>query len=163
PSPRKASSRACSNIRTTRVRATGEGCRFPMSCSPATISASRLGDAPNPNASRASVGRICGRRRSTKCGETHDEDRDYSDGRVGSRTMTAPGANLGEGALTAERRALAAATTAHALHDGYTDLLYLLLPIWQAEFGLGYTEVGALRSSYTATMAALQIPSSLLA
>lgn len=63
----------------------------------------------------------------------------------------------------AERRTLAAATTAHALHDGYTDLLYLLLPIWQAEFGLGYAEVGALRSSYTATMAALQIPSSLLA
>jgi MFS family permease len=64
---------------------------------------------------------------------------------------------------TVERRALAAATSAHALHDGYTDLLYLLLPIWQAEFGLGYAEVGALRSAYTATMAALQIPSSLLA
>lgn len=77
--------------------------------------------------------------------------------------MTAPGANMGERALTAERRILAAATTAHALHDGYTDLLYLLLPIWQAEFGLGYAEVGALRSCYTATMAALQIPSSLLA
>lgn len=74
--------------------------------------------------------------------------------------MTAPDANMGE---RAERRTLAAATTAHALHDGYTDLLYLLLPIWQAEFGLGYAEVGALRSSYTATMAALQIPSSLLA
>lgn len=62
-----------------------------------------------------------------------------------------------------ERRALAAATGAHALHDGYTDLLYLLLPVWQAEFGLGYAEVGALRSAYTATMAALQVPSSLLA
>ncbi len=77
--------------------------------------------------------------------------------------MTAPDANMGERPFTAERRTLAAATTAHALHDGYTDLLYLLLPIWQAEFGLGYAEVGALRSCYTATMAALQIPSSLLA
>jgi hypothetical protein len=27
---------------------------------------------------------------------------------------------------------------AHALHDGYTDLSYILLPIWQAEFALGY-------------------------
>ena len=35
---------------------------------------------------------------------------------------------------------------AHVLHDGYTDLLYVLLPIWQAQFGLGYAEVGALRA-----------------
>ena len=75
--------------------------------------------------------------------------------------MTAPSAHIGE--TSAERRTLAAATSAHALHDGYTDLLYLLLPVWQSEFGLGYAEVGALRSSYTATMAALQIPSSMLA
>lgn len=25
---------------------------------------------------------------------------------------------------------------AHALHDGYTDLLYVLVPVWQADFGL---------------------------
>jgi MFS transporter, FSR family, fosmidomycin resistance protein len=62
-----------------------------------------------------------------------------------------------------ERRTLAAAGIAHILHDGYTDLLYLLLPIWQAEFGLGYAEVGLLRSSYTGVMAALQIPAALLA
>jgi FSR family fosmidomycin resistance protein-like MFS transporter len=61
------------------------------------------------------------------------------------------------------RRTLAAAGSAHILHDGYTDLLYVLLPIWQAEFGLGYAEVGLLRSSYTGVMAALQIPASLLA
>ena len=24
----------------------------------------------------------------------------------------------------------------HALHDGYTDLIYVLLPIWQTEFAL---------------------------
>src|SRR5262245_12392097 len=62
-----------------------------------------------------------------------------------------------------ERRTLAAAGSAHILHDGYTDLLYVLLPIWQAEFGLGYAEVGLLRSSYTGVMVALQIPASLLA
>jgi MFS transporter, FSR family, fosmidomycin resistance protein len=77
--------------------------------------------------------------------------------------MTAPSTELVGTAGAGERRTLAAATSAHALHDGYTDLLYLLLPVWQAEFGLGYAEVGMLRSSYTATMAALQIPSSLLA
>jgi MFS transporter, FSR family, fosmidomycin resistance protein len=62
-----------------------------------------------------------------------------------------------------ERRTLAAAATAHVLHDGYTDLLYVLLPVWQSEFALGYAAVGALRSSYTGSMAALQIPASLLA
>ena len=80
--------------------------------------------------------------------------------------MTAPGLDADSTdpqTASVERRTLAAATTAHALHDGYTDLLYLLLPVWQAEFGLGYAQLGALRSTYTATMAALQIPSSLLA
>jgi MFS transporter, FSR family, fosmidomycin resistance protein len=35
-------------------------------------------------------------------------------------------------------RSLAGACLAHLLHDGYTDVLYPLLPIWQAEFGLSY-------------------------
>jgi MFS family permease len=64
---------------------------------------------------------------------------------------------------TRERRTLAAAATAHILHDGYTDLIYVLLPVWQAEFGLGFAEVGLLRASYTGIMAALQIPASMLA
>jgi MFS transporter, FSR family, fosmidomycin resistance protein len=62
-----------------------------------------------------------------------------------------------------DRRTFAAAAAAHVVHDGYTDLLYVLLPVWQAEFGLGYAEVGMLRGSYMATMSALQIPSSRLA
>src|SRR5215475_9212945 len=62
-----------------------------------------------------------------------------------------------------ERRAFAVAASAHVVHDGYTDLLYVLLPVWQAEFGLGYAEVGMLRGSYMATISALQIPASLLA
>ena len=36
-----------------------------------------------------------------------------------------------------ERRTMAVACGAHVLHDGFTDLLYVLLPLWQAEFGLG--------------------------
>lgn len=48
----------------------------------------------------------------------------------------------------------------HALHDGYTDLIYVLLPVLQSEFGLGYVALGLLRTLYSGTMAALQIPSS---
>src|SRR5919201_1627848 len=66
-------------------------------------------------------------------------------------------------AAGSERRSLAIACGAHALHDGYTDLIYVLLPIWQAEFGIGYAEVGMLRGLFAGTMASFQIPSGLLA
>src|SRR5437763_991742 len=62
-----------------------------------------------------------------------------------------------------ERHAAAVAGGAHALHDGYTDLIYVLLPLWQAEFGLGFAELGMLRGVFVGTMASLQIPCSYLA
>ncbi len=62
-----------------------------------------------------------------------------------------------------ERRTFSVASGAHALHDGYTDLIYVLLPVWQAEFGLSYAAIGALRGLFAGTMAGLQIPSGYLA
>jgi MFS family permease len=62
-----------------------------------------------------------------------------------------------------ERRALGVASGAHALHDGYTDLIYVLLPLWQTEFALGYGMLAALRGLYAGAMAALQVPSGWLA
>src|SRR5882757_8627740 len=61
-----------------------------------------------------------------------------------------------------EHRAIGVASGAHALHDGYTDLIYVMLPIWQNEFGIGYAALGLLRTCYSGTMASLQIPSALL-
>src|SRR4051812_7724111 len=52
---------------------------------------------------------------------------------------------------------------AHVLHDGYTDLFYVLLPIWQAECGLGYAEIGALRALYGGSMASFQVPAGIIA
>jgi MFS family permease len=69
----------------------------------------------------------------------------------------------GSAARRDERRAAGVACGAHALHDGYTDLIIVMLPIWQAEFGLGYAELGLLRGLFAGTMAAFQIPSGLLA
>ncbi len=57
-----------------------------------------------------------------------------------------------------ERRAAAIAGSAHALHDGYTDIIYIMLPLWQAEFGLTYAALGVLRSAFVGAMASLQIP-----
>jgi MFS family permease len=62
-----------------------------------------------------------------------------------------------------ERRAIGVACGAHALHDGYTDLIYVMLPIWQSEFGLGYAALGAMKSVFSGTLAGFQIPSGYLA
>ena len=61
------------------------------------------------------------------------------------------------------RRSLLAACSAHAVHDGLTDLIYVLLPIWQAQFSLSYALVGLLRGSYSGTMAGFQLLASRLA
>lgn len=61
------------------------------------------------------------------------------------------------------RRTLLGACLAHALHDGYTDTIYVLLPVWQAEFALGFGALAALRGLYAGTMAVLQIPAGRLA
>ena len=45
-----------------------------------------------------------------------------------------------------QRRNLAGACLAHVLHDGYTDQLYALLPVWQSEFGLSYAGLAVVRA-----------------
>jgi MFS family permease len=60
-------------------------------------------------------------------------------------------------------RVLWVSCVAHALHDGYTDLIYVLLPVWQAEFGLGYGALAILRAIYGGTMACLQLSAGRLA
>jgi FSR family fosmidomycin resistance protein-like MFS transporter len=77
--------------------------------------------------------------------------------------MTAAAANSGRESKRDERRAFGVASAAHALHDGYTDLIYVMLPLWQAEFGLSYAAIGALRGLFAGTMAGLQIPAGYLA
>jgi MFS transporter, FSR family, fosmidomycin resistance protein len=66
-------------------------------------------------------------------------------------------------AAPSRRRVLALTCAAHALHDGYTDALYVLLPFWQAEFALSYAAVGLLRSLYSAVMALFQVSAAGLA
>src|SRR5215475_4147767 len=66
-------------------------------------------------------------------------------------------------AKATERRALTVACGAHALHDGYTDLVYVMLPIWQGEFGLGFAVLGAMKTIFSGTLAGFQIPAGLLA
>jgi FSR family fosmidomycin resistance protein-like MFS transporter len=60
-------------------------------------------------------------------------------------------------------RVLWCSCVAHALHDGYTDMIYVLLPVWQTDFGLGYGALAMLRGLYAGTMASLQLPAGRLA
>jgi len=77
--------------------------------------------------------------------------------------MSAMSGTPAEAPVAHPRRSLLGAGVAHALHDGYTDSIYVLLPVWQAEFGLGFGALAALRGLYAGTMAALQIPAGRLA
>ena len=60
------------------------------------------------------------------------------------------------------RSALATCCGAHTLHDGLTDLLYVLLPVLAQAFGLNYSQVGLIRSVNKGAMAVLQLPAGLL-
>jgi len=67
------------------------------------------------------------------------------------------------GGWSAQKRSLVGACLAHLLHDGYTDQLYALLPIWQPEFGLSYAGLAMVRALYYGTMGGLQVPADRLA
>lgn len=61
------------------------------------------------------------------------------------------------------RAVLGAASGIHFLHDGFSEILYVFLPLWAREFGLTFTQVGLIRSAYTGGMSAFQIPAGFLA
>jgi MFS transporter, FSR family, fosmidomycin resistance protein len=63
----------------------------------------------------------------------------------------------------AGRRTLSAACAAHFAHDGISDALYVLLPIWAHSFGLAYVQVGTLRMAYSTALACLQLPAGVMA
>jgi MFS family permease len=65
--------------------------------------------------------------------------------------------------IPAARAVLFTAALAHILHDGFSDILYILLPLWASEFSLTLTGVGVLKAVYTAGMALSQIPAGILA
>ena len=61
------------------------------------------------------------------------------------------------------RAVLATCGGTHFLHDGFSDALYVLMPIWAAGFGLSMAQVGILKSVYAGALAAFQLPAGLLA
>jgi MFS transporter, FSR family, fosmidomycin resistance protein len=64
---------------------------------------------------------------------------------------------------TRPRTVLGAAAVIHFLHDGFSEILYVFLPVWASEFGLTFAQVGLIRTAYTGGMSAFQMPAGLLA
>lgn len=61
------------------------------------------------------------------------------------------------------RATLATSCATHFLHDGFSDVVYVLLPVWAAQFGFTFAQVGLLKTAYSAGMAAFQVPAGILA
>jgi MFS family permease len=61
------------------------------------------------------------------------------------------------------RAVLGTASAIHFVHDGFSDVIYVLLPVWATQFGLSYAQVGLLRTVYSGGMASFQIPAGILA
>ena len=64
---------------------------------------------------------------------------------------------------TRPRTVLGATAVIHFLHDGFSEILYVFLPLWAAEFGLSFAQVGLIRTAYTGGMSLFQIPAGFLA
>lgn len=61
------------------------------------------------------------------------------------------------------KRTLATCCTVHAVHDGFSDVTYVLLPLFAQTFGLSLAQVGMIRSAHRVAMASFQIPAGLIA
>ena len=58
---------------------------------------------------------------------------------------------------------LATSGFAHFVHDGFTDSMYVLFPLWAEAFGLSLSQVGFLKMCSSGGLASFQSPASLLA
>ena len=65
--------------------------------------------------------------------------------------------------MTKQKRTLATCCAAHTLHDGLSDVTYVLLPLLAQTFGLSLAQVGMIRSAHRVAMASFQIPVGLIA
>lgn len=65
--------------------------------------------------------------------------------------------------MTKQKRTLATCCATHLLHDGLSDVTYVLLPLLAQTFGLSLAQVGMIRSAHRVAMASFQIPAGLIA
>ena len=62
-----------------------------------------------------------------------------------------------------KRRVLGTCCSAHAAHDGLSDMLYVILPVLVEQFGLSLAQIGMIRGAHRTAMSLFQIIAALLA
>ncbi len=78
-----------------------------------------------------------------------------------NKTGTAPlGRNVHR--VLEHQRIVAASGLAHFTHDGFSDMLYVFFPLWQAQFALSFAQVGLIKMLFSGTLALFQVPCSYL-
>src|ERR1700741_4492334 len=65
--------------------------------------------------------------------------------------------------LPSQKRTLGSCCAAHVVHDGFSDVTYVLLPLLAQTFGLSLAQVGMIRSAHRVAMASFQLPAGLIA
>jgi FSR family fosmidomycin resistance protein-like MFS transporter len=64
---------------------------------------------------------------------------------------------------TKGKKALFTGSLSHLIQDGFSDMLYIFFPIWQAQFSLSFAEIGLLKTMFSGTLAGFQVPAGFLA
>ena len=64
--------------------------------------------------------------------------------------------------FTSNKLTLSACCSTHGLQDGLTSTVYVLLPILAQNFGLGYAQIGLIRTVNSVAMWLLEIPAGIL-
>ncbi|MDH3593787.1 MAG: MFS transporter [Rhodospirillales bacterium] len=65
--------------------------------------------------------------------------------------------------LSRRRATLGTGGAAHFVHDGLSDSLYVLLPLWAQGFGISHAQVGLLKMAFSGGLSAFQLPAGFLA
>jgi len=65
--------------------------------------------------------------------------------------------------MTRGKKTLGTCCAAHVVHDGFSDVTYVLLPLLAQTFGLSLSQVGMIRSAHRVAMAAFQLPAGFIA
>jgi MFS family permease len=64
---------------------------------------------------------------------------------------------------TRRRATLGTGGAVHFVHDGLSDSLYVLFPLWAEAFGISHAQVGVLKMAFSGGLSAFQLPAGFLA
>jgi FSR family fosmidomycin resistance protein-like MFS transporter len=79
------------------------------------------------------------------------------------RQLAAPVTGLAQQGLAQQQVVLLLCCVMHAIHDGYTSAMYLLLPLIATDLQLSYTQVGFLKTLISGGQSLFQLPGGIIA